>query len=234
MPGGIPYGAQEWAGPHLPVPATSPLPPPVPPPYGSAKRINLISSNYNGVPGSKTVASRVLDIKVLEHDGATRVVILTDGPVRTYDDFALILPNRLAFDVYYVQGSFDKPVYRVGTREVSALRWGPHSDMVRIVLDLPPGDLPFYTVQRTEQGIEIIIYSGRTISQAPISDYYSYTARADTNPRNIAREVYGDENSWRRIIMANPEIFPYEDPYPDQYGVMNIPQGKILRIPGRK
>jgi|GEM_PF-2499283 len=221
--------------PHrLPIPATNPMPPPIPPVIGSAMRTVVLPSN---VPETRVSirAKDVSSVKALEHTDATRVIIKTDGPVRAYDDFLLINPNRLAIDIYDVKGSFNFPGIAVNMSEVSNLRWGPHPDKnkVRIVLDLVDGNLPYYTVKRVEQGLEIVVYNSRTMANAPQEDYDSYTISNNRTASSIAKELYHDPRVWRRIAASNPEIYDYQDPFPESYGTQELSPGTKMRIPKR-
>lgn len=221
--------------PHrLPIPATDPMPPPIAPDINTATRMVVLPSNFPETRIS-LIASDVSSVKALEHSGATRIIIKTNGPVGAYDDFLLIEPNRLAIDVYNVAGSFNFPSVGVNSREVNDMRWGPHPDKekVRIVLDLPDGNLPYYTVKKMPRGVEVIVYSSLTISNAPLEDYDTYTVSNNTTAAAIAEEVYGDPRVWRRIAASNPEVYDYHDPFPQVYATQELEPGTKLRIPKR-
>jgi nucleoid-associated protein YgaU len=227
-----PVGAEnptETPGGELP--ASPPLTP-TQPESGGAKMV--LATRYMARPGSAPRATKVLDINVTPGNESTQLTINTDGPVKNFDDFILVNPNRLVIDVLDTKADFIQPRIDVTSQAVTAVRWGQHKDRSRIVIDLGrSGSAPYYQAKKIPSGIEVTVYSTKTADQAPGSDFTFHTVAAGENLQTIAQKAYGDPREWRRIVLANREKFPDANAVLDSEGLLYPTAGTVLKIPVR-
>ncbi|RJS25851.1 type IV pilus secretin PilQ [Corallococcus sp. H22C18031201] len=86
----------------------------------------------------------------------------TDGDIARYEVLELADPPRLAVDVYGVGMATKAPRVKGGV--LDALRVGAHSDKVRLVL-VARGAMPAYRVDRTQNGLEVVL--GESVARKP-------------------------------------------------------------------
>ncbi len=205
------------------------------PPEKIRGRTVMLATNYVDRPGSDSRAKKLLDIVVTAGDQATEVVINTDGPVRTFDDFLLISPKRMVVDIFDVKADYIKPQLHVDSSAVKDIRWGPHRDKIRVVADLAP-NVPknvYYRVQKLSSGIKVIIYPTLTIEQAPPSDFKVHDVQSGENLREIALKYYGDSRPWRRIVSYNRDKLADPEAILSSNGLLYPSSKTRLRIPVR-
>ena len=193
-----------------------------------------LATRYMARPGSAPRAMKVLDIRVTPGDEATKLTINTDGPIRRFDDFSLTGPNRLVLDIFDAKAGFVQPRINVTSSAVAAVRWGPHKDRTRIVIDLAEdASAPYYQVKKTTSGLEVTVYSNKTADQAPESEFTMHTVAAGENLQAIAQKAYGDQRAWRKIVSANPDKFPDTNAVLDSEGLLYPKAGTVLKLPVR-
>ena len=194
----------------------------------------VLATRFMARPGSAPRAMKLLDVTVNRDLEATTLKINTDGPVKGFDDFILTAPDRLVIDVFDTRADFTQPRLDVGSTSVASVRWGPHKDRTRIVIDLAAsGFAPYYTIKKTRSGVEVTIYSNKTAAQAPASDFTTHTVAAGENLQMIARKAYGDPRAWRRIVSSNRDKFMDANAVLDSEGLLYPETGTVLRLPVR-
>ena len=194
----------------------------------------VLATRFMARPGSAPRAMKLLDVTVNRDLEATTLKINTDGPVKGFDDFILTDPDRLVIDVFDARADFVQPRLDVGSTSVASVRWGPHKDRTRIVIDLvASGFAPYYTIKKSQSGVEVTIYSNKTAAQAPASDFTAHTVAAGENLQMIARKAYGDPRAWRRIVSSNRDKFMDANVVLDSEGFLYPETGAVLRLPVR-
>jgi len=213
------------------------IPPPrlLRPPEKITGRTVMLATKYLDRPGSASRATRLLDIMATFDDLATGMVINTDGPVRTFDDFLLVNPNRMVIDVFDVKADYVTPELRVDSSAIKIIRWGPHRDKTRVVTDLA-ANVPqnvYYRVRKLPSGIQVIIYPNLTMEQAPGADFEIHQVQRGENLREIALKYYGDSRPWRRIVSYNRDRFADPEAILSSNGLLYPSSKTRLRIPVR-
>ncbi|HEY0840329.1 MAG TPA: AMIN domain-containing protein, partial [Vulgatibacter sp.] len=100
-------------------------------------------------------ATRIVDAKVSTDAAGTRVELVADGEVGTYELLQLSNPPRLAIDLHGVERSTAK-ARNIDGRELVAIRYGAHEGRLRVVLDAAPtAPMPTYDIERTSNGLRI-------------------------------------------------------------------------------
>jgi len=209
--------------------------PPVRMPTKITGHTTIISTKYVARPGNAPRASKLLNIMVTAGKGITQVVIHTNGPMRAFDDFLLVAPNRLVIDAFNAKADYVKPRIRVVSTTIEAIRWGLQQDRTRIVMELvsKSGPAPYYRIRKMRSGIRIFIYSTKTIDHAPASDFKTYTVSAGENLREIAKKKYGDSRAWRRIVSFNRDKFADPENILKSNGLLYTQAGTVLKLPIR-
>jgi len=194
-----------------------------------------LTTRFLAHPNSVPQATKLLDIGITSGKEIFRAIINTDGHVGAFDDFCVKNPNRLIIDIFKTNADYIEPRLKVGSSNVTAVRWGYHKGMSRVVIELAPesGPIPYYRVKRLRSGLRVTIYSPRDVKYFPSSDFTSYTVRANENLRDIARKVYGDTRVWRKIVSFNRDKFLDPDVILDSDGYLYPQADTVLRIPVR-
>lgn len=102
---------------------------------------------------------RVLkDIRPEVSEGEFRVEVLTDGPIRNYEEFFMDSPPRLVIDL---PGEWKEPEYyvlKVKSEMAERIRIGRHHDKLRVVIDIKDKKiLPSTIIQESPEGLIITI-----------------------------------------------------------------------------
>ena len=208
--------------------------PPPPRPSEITGQTAMLSTKYMDRPSSSPRATKFLDIVVTAGNDAARIVVNTNGPVRSFDDFTLKGP-RLVLDFFETKADFTSNKLEIQSGSITAVRWGPHKDRMRIVFDLAPSytSWPYYKVTKLRSGVEIAIYPNRHIAQTPESEYKIYTVVQGENLSDIARKKYADKRAWRRIVTFNREKFADSTAVMDSNGFLYPRADTTLKIPIR-
>ncbi|AKU90322.1 type IV pilus secretin family protein [Vulgatibacter incomptus] len=101
-------------------------------------------------------ARRIVDAKVASGADGTRVELVADGAVGTYELLELENPPRLAIDLPGVSRG-PKAAKHVGSRELTGIRYGGHDGKVRVVFDAASASMPAYRIDRTGSGLAIVM-----------------------------------------------------------------------------
>ncbi|MGA8893321.1 MAG: type IV pilus secretin PilQ, partial [Anaeromyxobacteraceae bacterium] len=120
---------------------------------------NVVARRVDESP-ARTRATAVTGVKVQ----GDAIVILTDGPVGTFEVIELKNPPRLAIDLPGVEKA-PKKALPAGAGFTQA-RFGKDKDRVRVVLDAT-ADLNDAQVKRTAQGLSIRSASASAVASAP-------------------------------------------------------------------
>jgi hypothetical protein len=111
-------------------------------------------------PGSEPVKSAkpAIDSKAA---GSLKVA---DGQVEiavdnftTFKAFTLTEPTRFVIDFAGAKASLKSAAAKAKISGVNAVRFSQYPDKVRIVFDLPKGNLPAYKVEKLESGVRVIL-----------------------------------------------------------------------------
>ena len=138
-------------------------------------------------------AHRLIDARVRKESGGTRIDLVADGGVGTYELMELANPPRLALDLHGVEKA-----PRAGKEfdgAIRGVRYGQHDGKVRVVIDAAPGAaMPKYTIDRTESGLSVLFEGAEATASAKPAPKASRTvvrirwrgAGADSGGRALA------------------------------------------------
>lgn len=121
------------------------------------------------VPEEKAIiaapaAESVKPAKPAVDSKATGSLSVTDGVVEivvdnftTYKSFTLTEPTRFVIDFAGAKASLKAAAAKAKVPGVTAVRFSQYPDKVRIVFDLPKGDLPAYKVEKLDSGVRVLL-----------------------------------------------------------------------------
>jgi len=161
-------------------------------------------------------AHRIVDAKVRTEAGGTRVDLVADGGVGTYELLELANPPRLALDLHGVAEAPRKGKSLDGA--IRGVRYGQHEGKVRVVIDAAPGGaMPRYRIDRTENGLSVF-FEGAAVAEAP---------KAAAQPsRVVVRDVAFDGEGARQTVAVElSKLAGYEVTRPD-------PKTAVLTVKG--
>ncbi len=87
-------------------------------------------------------------------DGVVEIVV---DNFTTYKAFTLTEPTRFVIDFAGAKASLKAAAAKAKVPGVNAVRFSQYPDKVRIVFDLPKGDLPAYKVEKLESGVRVML-----------------------------------------------------------------------------
>ena len=152
-------------------------------------------------------ALRLIDAKVRADVGGTRVDLLADGGVGTYELVELANPPRLALDLHGVAHAPKSGKTLDGA--IRGVRYGEHDGMVRVVIDAAPGAaMPKYAVDRTDKGLTVF-FADTAVAQAPA---VAPAKAARTVVRDIA---FAGEGPTQTVSVDLSQLAGYEVTRPD-------------------
>lgn len=105
-------------------------------------------------PGAAVAAGKKAGGSLKVEDNA--LVIEVDN-FSTYKSFTLMEPTRLVIDMAGARASLKEAAAKIRLAGVKAVRFSQYPDKVRIVFDLPKGELPSYKVEKLEHGVKVLL-----------------------------------------------------------------------------
>ena len=185
---------------------------------------------------TKTVGNpgrSVRGVKFSRAAGEFSVGILADGPVGTYDLIELRDPPRLAIDLHGFDRSPRARQAGAGA-PVKDVRFGKHEDKIRVVLDAAGPTMPKYQIERTRQGLRVVLASEATFAKAepaaPRRSERRASAASDKTAAIKDVSFKGDESAGRIVISVAKGV-DYQVSRPDPRTAILTLQGASL--PGR-
>lgn len=165
-------------------------------------------------------AQRLLDAKVRAEAGGTRVDLVADGGVGTYELVELANPPRLALDLHGVSKA--PRAGREVRGAIRGVRYGEHEGKVRVVIDAAPdAAMPKYTVDRTQNGLSVF-FAGAAVAEAP-------AAAPAKSSRTVVRDVaFAGEGPSQTVAIELSQLSGYEVTRPDANTAVLTVKGATL------
>ncbi|MRR06098.1 MAG: type IV pilus secretin family protein [Deltaproteobacteria bacterium] len=131
-------------------------------------------------PVNTTLTVTSLDVV---HDG---IVIQAGGPIEKYKYFTLTKPQRLAIDIFDVKSGFSSKSVSLNTLGIATARLGTYPDKVRIVFDSPKTSFPPFKLEKTENGLKLVL---RDLdgARAPDAAHERASAASTTAPEEYSQ-----------------------------------------------
>jgi len=188
------------------------------------------------VDGSRK-ADKTYDITITEYQGATEVLVTTNGDISDFEDFNLpMVKNRVVLDMWGMKGRYKGgSSFGVDSAEIKRLRVGQHPDKFRIVADLNPEDgaVRNYAIEKESTAIKLYIFAEDFNPGADGTDFNIHTVQAGESLASIAQQYYGSSRDWRRILTVNRDRLSNPQAHVDSDGSLRLATGDMLRIPVR-
>lgn len=116
-------------------------------------------------------AKALTNFKIEKGNGYLKVIALGDGSIGNYNAFRLGKPERLVVDIFDVKNRDKRKKIKVKDPFVKAVRIGQHKNKVRMVLDMPSGNVTEFYVQKNGNSLNVILgEKGKLPKQAPYAE----------------------------------------------------------------
>jgi type IV pilus assembly protein PilQ len=116
-----------------------------------------LASGVYSVEKSGVMANKIIDLKVSNKDGVTKVAIIGNGEIsRHYRYFQLSNPHRLSVDFSEMTSGLDKRLFEINGKELKRIRVGECNDRVRIVFDFQGTEVPSFEFKDEKNSLVVI------------------------------------------------------------------------------
>ncbi len=165
-------------------------------------------------------AQRLVDAKVRSVGGGTRIDLVADGGVGTYELVELANPPRLALDLHGVKIA-PRSGKSLGAGSIRGVRYGEHEGKVRVVIDAAAdAPMPKYRIDRTANGLAVR-FEGAAVAVAP--------AEAPKAGRVVVRDVaFAGEGASQVVGVELSKLAGYEVTRPDANTAVLTVKGATL------
>lgn len=176
-------------------------------------------------------ATAIRDVKIASSSAGTKVHLLLDGELGTYEQLELRDPPRLALDLMGVSKA--PAAIKAEKGALAGLRFGVHPDRVRVVFDARGAKLPSYRVEPTDAGVALLFEAEKGAAPAlaattPAAAPAAPKAQAGGKEAAKARVLdvaFDGEGARQRVEVKLSERARYEVERPD-------PRTRVLTLRG--
>ena len=154
----------------------------------------------------ETAATKIVNITTDKKSTGTKIAIIGDGRVDSYESFVLDDPYRLVVDVKGVTSDFPKSELAVGGGDVSTIRIGIHPDKVRFVFESSmKNSLNAYRVYSVENKLMVVFRENLDAED----DTSSPPSTDSGSPATVKDITFEDNADFSRVLISTSAAVEY-------------------------
>ncbi|HCF60198.1 MAG TPA: type IV pilus secretin PilQ, partial [Myxococcales bacterium] len=166
---------------------------------------------------SKEVVNPGKQVRAVRFSNAGRsfsVGLLTDGEVGTFDLIELRDPPRLALDLFGFERS-TRAKSAGASAPIKDVRFGKHADKIRVVIDARGDSMPQYSVERTSNGLRVLMQSQALAEAKPVAKQAAKAAKPTASKAAVKDVAFSGDQQRGRIVVNVGKGAEYRVSRPD-------------------